>query len=352
MTRSKRLYLRDSNHHPGKAVYTGSIDVAQPVSMQVITYTADWVRVVDNPDDAILATPPPAGVIRLVVINGLHNTHMVTKISRLYGVSSMNIADIVHTYERSKWENHLGYVFIAINHLYRQNETVQRGMIRLIVTTSDVVIFDENATPCIQPILSRIYKNEGVIRSKPIGYAVTSILDGIIHGLYPVAVHYQTALDTLEDAMYLGTNQQQLIELKQLKKQAFDLRMMVVPIKDMVLHIGRVDTVITATSHSYTHDVGDSILAIYDYVDKLIENASDLLHVYLSLVSLKMNSIMHILTIISTIFIPLSFIVGVYGMNFEYMPELGWRWGYFGVWGIIIGAIAGMTYYFRRKQWL
>ena len=201
-------------------------------------------------------------------------------------------------------------------------------------------------------VRERIRTNQGKVRQLGADYLTYLLLDSLIDGYFPVVEHYEERIEELEDEIVLHPSGQTMQKLYELRRELLALRRLIWPLRNVLNVIIRDhDTVITDDIQIYFRDSYDHIIQLLEIIEAYRELASSLMDVYMSAMGNKMNEIMKFLTVIATIFNPLTFIAGVYGMNFENMPELKWPWGYFICWTVMLGVAGGLIYYFWCKGW-
>jgi magnesium transporter len=219
------------------------------------------------------------------------------------------------------------------------------------------VTFQEHAGDCLEPVRERIRKKSGRIRTAGSDYLAYAILDAVVDALFPVLEEYGEILENLENSIMLKPGSETVSSVHKIKRDLLLVRRIVWPMRETVSALFREDLVANET-HIYLRDCYDHVVQILDIVESYRDMASGLMEFYLSSVSNRMNEIMKVLTIIATIFIPLTFLAGIYGMNFDpevspwNMPELGWRYGYPAFWVVTIAVGIAMVIFFRKLGWL
>ena len=184
-------------------------------------------------------------------------------------------------------------------------------------------------------------------------YLVYALLDAIVDSYFLILERIGDRLEVLEEELIATPSTTTLPQIHQFKREMIFLRKSIWPLREMVGNVERSESpLIASTTGPYLRDVYDHTIQVIDTVESYRDIVTGMLDTYLSSISNRMNSVMQVLTIIATIFIPLTFVAGIYGMNFEYMPELKWKYGYFGVWGIMLVIFLAMLYFFRHKKWL
>ena len=288
-------------------------------------------------------------------IEGLHNTENIQKLGDCYGFHPLVLEDILNTDQRPKMEDFGEYVYVVLKMLHNgKNPQTVTEQISLILGSSFVISFQEGIEGDVfNAIRERIRTGKGRIRSMGADYLAYSLIDAIVDNYFVVIENMGERIEDLEDELIRNPVAETLKEIHTLKREMIFLRKAVWPLREVVSSMGRGESpLIKDSTRIYLRDVYDHTIQVIDAIETSRDMLSGMLDIYLSSMSHKMNEIMKFLTIIGTIFIPLTFIVGVYGMNFEHMPELKWRWGYFGLWAVMSGIAVFMLLYFKKKKWL
>jgi magnesium transporter len=293
-----------------------------------------------------------------VNVCGLGDGKVVEEVGRIFSFHPLALEDVLSVQQRPKVEEYGNYLFLVARTLSLSGG-LEDQQISLFVAKDFVVTFQERSTGCFEPVRERIRKGQERIIHRASDYLAYALLDAIIDGYFPVLEQYGDRLEALEDEVVSATNAETIVKIHQAKRDLLALRRALWPLREAVNSLLREDiSLFSEETHVYLRDCYDHCVQIMDVVETYRETISGLLDVYLSSLSNRMNGIMKVLTIIATIFMPLSFIVGVYGMNFNpakspwNMPELQWYWGYPYVLGLMFIVVVGMLIFFRRKGWL
>jgi magnesium transporter len=247
------------------------------------------------------------------------------------------------------------YIFVVLktfsyNH---QSDELEPEQISLILGPSFVVSFQEREGDVFNPIRERIRSNKGRIRRMGADYLAYSLLDSIVDHYFIVLEQVGEEVEFLEEELVTNPTPETLQTIHNLKREMLFLRKSVWPLREVIGALERGESsLIKESTGIYLRDVYDHTIQVIDTIETFRDMISGMLDIYLSSVSNRMNEVMKVLTIIATIFIPLTFIAGIYGMNFQYMPELEWRWGYPMVWVVMLAIGVLMLIYFRKKDWL
>jgi len=288
-------------------------------------------------------------------IDGIYQVDVIEKIGKHFGLHSLIQEDIVNTEQRPKLEDFGNYIFIVLKMLYydeKENEA-RTEQVSLILGENFVISFQERKGDIFVPIRKRIKNEKGRIRRVGADYLAYALLDTIVDHYFIVLEKLGDKIEGLEEKLVSESRPETLEEIHGLKKQMIFLRKSIWPLREVIHGLERGDSsLIKETLRIYLKDVYDHTVQVIDTVETFRDMLSGIHDTYLSSISNKMNEVMKVLTMIATIFIPLTFIVGIYGMNFKFMPELGWRWSYLIVWAIIVVIVVSMVIYFKKKKWL
>ena len=263
--------------------------------------------------------------------------------------------DIVHTGQRPKLEVYDRYVFIVLKMIYFQNGTdeIVDEQVSLILGPGYVISFQEKEGDVFDPIRTRLREAKGRIRGQGADYLAYSLLDSIVDNYFLILEKRGEEMEDLEDDILDESGPEIRHDIHQFKKEMIYLRKQVWPLREVISGMQRNESPLIATSTLiYLRDVYDHTIQVIDTIESFRDMITGMHDIYLSSISNRMNEIMKVLTMFAAIFIPLTFLAGIYGMNFEYMPELHWRWGYFGILGLMACVAASMIVYFKRKKWL
>ena len=325
---------------------------AQAPSLHVIAYGPGGCHEQDvtsaKEAAALLGTWP---VVWLDFI-GLGDEQALLSVGEAFGVHRLALEDVVHVPQRPKVDLYGRTLFIVCQMLSLAEE-LQTEQLSVFVTDGAVVTFQERPGDCLDPVRDRIRNGAGRVRNAGADYLAYALLDAVIDHQFPVLENFGERLEALEDEVLDRADADVISKVRAAKRELLTLRRIAWPQRDAINRLLHEDTpLIQPDTQPYLHDAYDHISRVIDTIETHRELASDLMSVHLTVVSNQMNAVMKTLTILAAIFIPLTFIAGLYGMNFENMPELKWPWAYPAVLAIMGIAGAGMLLYFRRKRWL
>jgi len=289
-------------------------------------------------------------------VEGVHEVEIVEKLGNCFGLHPLVLEDILNTDQRPKLEVYGDYIYIVLKMLYDGglNRPIEAEQVSLILGSNFVISFQEGKEGDVfDPVRERIRSGKGFIRKTGPDYLVYSLIDTIVDNYFLILERMGEKVELLEKELLAHPTTGTLQEIQKFKNGMTFVRRVVWPLREVVSGLGRKESpLIHETTEIYLRDVYDHIVQIMDTVEVYREMLSGMLDIYLSSVSNRLNSVMKVLTIIATIFMPLTFIAGIYGMNFKYMPELGWRWGYPAVWLVVVIIGISMLICFKKKKWL
>ncbi len=287
-------------------------------------------------------------------LDGLNNLEILEKLREKFGIHPLVLEDILTMDQRPKMEDYGGYIYFVLKMLNYNNtaDKVDIEQVSFILGNNFLVSFQEIEGDVFDVVRGRIRNGKGRIRKEGADYLAYALIDAVVDNYFLILEKLGEKIEALEEDLTINASSIVLKNIHLLKREMIYLRKSVWPLREAVGGLQRSESpLIKKTSCVYLRDVHDHTIQIMDTIETMRDMLAGILDIYLSIISNKMNEVMKVLTVIATIFIPLTFIVGVYGMNFKYMPELEWHAGYFMVWGLMITVGGLMFYYFKRKQW-
>jgi magnesium transporter len=337
---------------PGTLVHIGEKKVEQ-VKITIIDYNESQVRerVAEKIEECFAFKDTPT--VTWINIDGIHQVDVIEKIGNCYNLHPLILEDILNTGQRPKIEDFGEHLFLVLKMLYYHEESITAEQVSLILGANFVISFQEQEGDVFNNVRERIRNNKGRIRKLGADYLAYSLLDAIVDGYFVILEKIGEEIEDIEEELIKNPIPKTLQIIHNLKREMISLRKSVWPLREVVGVLERGESsLIKKTTGIYLRDVYDHTIQVIDTVETYRDMISGMLDIYLSSISNRMNEVMKILTIIATIFIPLTFIAGIYGMNFRFMPELGWRLGYPAILFVmmIIGIV--MLFYFWRKKWL
>ena len=293
--------------------------------------------------------------ITWINVDGLTDMSFIAKLDQLFGVHPLVLEDIVNTEQRPKMEDYGEYIYVVLKMLYIEGKTqdIISEQLSLVIGPNYVLSFQEKEGDYFDNIRDRIRKAKGRVRKMGADYLAYVLLDTIVDNYFLVLEKMEEDIARVEEKLMAAAGKTSSSEIHHLKRDLIFLRKQVSPVRELVNALQRADSkLIHKTTEIYLRDLHDHVISVVDAIESFRDILSGLHDIYLSSINLKMNEIMKVLTVISTIFIPLTFITGIYGMNFKFMPELEWRTGYFEVLAVMLVLALIMMLYFKRKKWL
>ncbi len=339
---------------PGTLVYTGERHEAEVV-VSVIEYDAESLVESTIEDIRDCFDSADADPITWVNIDGLHDVGMIEQVGEHFGVHRLALEDVVSTTQRPKVEEYETHFIVILRMLDFDAETssVSAEQVSLVVGKSWLFSFQERPGDVFDPVRERLRTKKGKIRSRGPDYLAYALIDAVVDHYFRILELIGDRIEELEDQVLVEATLESMHRIHHLRREMLIVRRAVWPLREALgqLYRGEVELVQEETE-VFLRDVYDHCVQLIDTVETLREVLSGAMDLYMTGVSNRMNEVMKVLTIIATIFIPLSFVAGVYGMNFEYMPELNVRWGYPALLAAMGTAAGAMVWYFRRKGWM
>ncbi|MDA0747378.1 MAG: magnesium/cobalt transporter CorA [bacterium] len=338
---------------PGTPVHIGKKQVDQ-VSITLIDYDENKIQQaeIESVNQCFPFTEKPT--VTWINIEGLHDVDTIKNLGDHFGLHPLVQEDIVHTDQRPKLEIYDGYLYIVLKMLHTGNEGITGEQISFILGSNFVLSFQEGSPgDAFSSVRERLLNSRGHIREMGADYLVYALIDAIVDNYFLVLEQYGEQIELLEEEALEEPTPQTLHTIHRVKREMIFLRKAIWPVRELVNRMERGDSeLIQNTTRLYLRDVYDHTIQVIEAIELFRDMLSSILDIYLSSISNRMNEVMKVLTIYATIFIPLTFIVGVYGMNFEYMPELKIWWAYPLLWLIMLGVAGSLLVFFRRKKWL
>ncbi len=339
---------------PGTLVYTGEQQV-EAVRITVIDYDEQHVqeKQVASTEECFPFRETPT--VTWINVDGLHDVSVIEKLGKAFDLHPLLLEDILSTGQRPKFEDYEKNLFIVVKMLSfsEDSQTVETEQVSLIIGPNFVLSFQETVGDVFDYVRDRIRNAKGRIRKLGADFLAYSLVDAIVDGYFVILEKLGEKIENLEGELVREADQKTLQKIHSLKREMITLRRSIWPLRELIGSLQRSESALVAKSTSlYLRDLYDHTVLIIDTIESFREMVSGMLDIYLSSLSNRTNAVMKVLTIITTLFIPLTFIAGIYGMNFEHMPELRWRYGYAVVWAVMIVVASIMLVYFRRKRWL
>ncbi|MGB2782709.1 MAG: magnesium/cobalt transporter CorA [Atribacterota bacterium] len=339
---------------PGTIVHIGNKRM-EKVKINIIDYNEEHFQEKEVKSAGECFPYKDKSTITWINIDGVHEIKVIEEIGKLFNLHSLILEDIVDTDQRPKIKDFRDYIFIILKMLYcdKKSNEMKVEQVSLILGKNYVISFQEREGDVFDFIRDRIRNNIGRIRKLGADYLVYSLMDAIVDNYFTIIEKLDEEIENLEDKVISQPNPANVQAIHELKRDLIFLRKSVLPLREVISILERGESpLVLESTNLYLRDVYGHTIQVMDTVESLRDIISGILDIYLSSINTRMNEIMKVLTIIATIFIPLTFITGIYGMNFQYMPEIKWFWSYPLILSVmlIIGIV--MVIFFKRKKWM
>jgi len=339
---------------PGTLVHDGDKKV-EKAKITIIDYDATQFqeKEVETIEECFPFRDTPT--VTWINIDGLHEVGIIEKIGKHFSIHPLILEDILHTGQRPKMEDFEDYIFLVVKMFYHdeRDSEIKMEQVSLLLGSNFVISFQERGGDIFNPIRERIRNHKGRIRRMKADYLGYALLDTIVDNYFIILEKIGEDIENMEEELVTRPTPETLQTIHNLKRELIVLRKSIWPLREVVNSLERGESpLINEATGVYLRDVYDHTIQVIDTIETFRDMVSGMLDIYLSSISNKMNEVMKLLTIIATIFIPLTFVAGLYGMNFEFMPELKWHWGYFAALLVMAAVAVSMVFFFRRKRWL
>ena len=356
MPNNKRIkrHSRKAGLPPGTLVHIGEKKTEQ-IRITLIDYNEEnfQERAVEKVEECFPFKEMPT--VTWINVDGLHHVETVEKLGERFELHPLILEDILNTGQRPKCEDYEKCLFMVLKMLtYNDGDnSVRSEQVSLVLGQNFVISFQEEVGDVFEQIRDRIRNAKGKIRKMSADYLAYALMDAIVDNYFLILEKMGEQIESMEEELIAKPSDETVRMIHSLKRELIFLRKSVWPLRELISSLQKTESsLISDSTGPYLRDVYDHTIQVIDTVESFRDMVSGMLDIYLSSISNRMNAVMKVLTIIATIFIPLTFIAGVYGMNFKFMPELGWKWGYFIVLIIMAAVAAVMLIYFKRKKWL
>lgn len=339
---------------PGSLVHIGKERIRK-ARISILDYDAQGYREIEDASFDECVLHGKADTVTWINISGIHEAEALEKLGACFDLHPLVMEDIMNTAQRPKIEDYETYLYIVMKMVYEdeKRDEIVEEQVSIILGDTYVISFQENGKDVFDPIRERIKNNRGIIRKSGADFLAYAFVDSVVDGYFEVIERFEDMIEFLEDKVVTDPSPENLRVIHDTKMETIMLRKSIWPLRELIGFLERGESpLIKKTSIIYLRDVYDHSIRLIDSVETIRDMLSGMLDIYLTNVSNRMNEIMKVLTIITTIFIPLSFIAGVYGMNFHYMPEISKPWGYPAVLGVMLTIFLLMIFYFKRKRWM
>jgi magnesium transporter len=338
---------------PGTLVHIGH-EYGKATRISLIDYNQNQFqeKLIENIEDIFPFRDSRS--VTWINIDGLHDTATIEKIGNHFGLHPLIQEDIVNTEQRPKMEDFSSYIFIVLRMLNydEKRQEIKNEQVSLVLGSNFVLSFQEDVGDVWDSLRERIRKNKGHVRKEGADYLAYSLMDAIVDNYFIILEKSGENIEGIEEKLIAAPTKETLPAIYHLKREMLVLRKAVWPLRDVVNTLGHDENaLIKGSTRIYLRDIYDHAIQVIDTIENYRDMISTLVDIYLSSVSNHLNEIMKVLTILSSIFIPLTFIVGIYGMNFAHMPELKLTWAYPALLVLMAFVALSMVAYFKRKKW-
>ena len=354
-SKKKKKSYKTVNRAPGTLLYRGK-KKSTITALDVINYNKESYNKIETQNVEEAFHYKGNDQITWINVNGLNNTSEIEKLGLHYGLHPLTLEDISNTTHRPKIDEFDDYLFIILKMLHFKNEDeLLYEQVSLVLGKDYVLTFQEADGDVFNELRERISSGKGRVRTLGSDYLMYSILDAVVDNYLTVIEAFGDKIEDIEDKVFEGNSDdnQTPTTIQSLKREVLKIRRSVYPLREVISHLDKLEhPIIDIKTHNFLRDLYDHIVQVNESIELYREMVWSLLDMYMTIISNKMNEVMKMLTIIATIFIPLTFIAGIYGMNFDNMPELHYKYSYFILLGVMLIIFIIMIIYFRKKKWL
>lgn len=295
-----------------------------------------------------------ASPVTWINVEGLHQVDVIEKIGLFYSLDPLSQEDVLTTMQRPKAEDNGDYILIIVKMLFLEQDShrVRTEQVSIILGNGYVVSFQESREDVFGAVRKRLKGGKGRIRKMGADYLAYALLDTLVDNYFVLLERFGERIEALEDELEEKPDRKTLQAIHELRRENIFLRKSIWPLRELVSALDRSESeLLSGELDRYLRDLYDHTIQIIEIVETNQDLITGMLDLYLSSVSNRMNEVMKVLTMFASIFIPLTFIAGIYGMNFKFMPELTWRWSYPLVWLFMVSGALGMLFFFKRRGW-
>lgn len=347
-------YKKHIGQVPGALVYTGKKS-DKDFQVECFDYTREAIEesVILNIEDAINYKETDS--VTWINVDGLKHIDQIENIGKQYDLHPLVLEDIVNTTQRPKIDEYENYLFVVLKMLYYdKNENIVIEQVSFVLGKNYVITFQESEGDVFDTIRERLRLANGRIRGLKSDYLMYTLIDAVVDNYFSIIETLGNKIEDLETELFADSPRDNInIEVQQLKREILKVRRAIFPLREIINRIKKAEyPLIYKRTITYYRDIYDHLIQVSENIDIYREMIWSLMDMYMTTISNKMNEVMKFLTIMSTIFIPLTFLAGIYGMNFEHIPELKYQNGYFIILGVMLLLFIGLLFYFKRKKWI
>jgi len=340
---------------PGSLVHIGEVHHSKS-KISIVQYNAGNLVQYEDVLFSELSKFKNTDLITWINVDGLSDTRVTASIGNEFNIHPLVLEDILSTQQRPKLEEYEDYLYLVLKGISVKSDEgfrLQYDQISILLLEKYVITFKEKADDTFKSIYHRMENPHGRMQKSESDYLAYALLDAIVDEYFVVGDSFDEIIESLEDSLLLNPAEEMLHTIQKIRRELISMKRRVSPLRELLSTIQRSDNaLLTIETLRYYADIHDHVLRVTDSLESYRERIAVMQDIYLSSISNKMNETMKVLTIYASIFIPLTFIAGVYGMNFDYMPELKWHWAYLALWGVFFTTCIVQLIYFKKKKWL
>ena len=338
---------------PGTVVYSGEEQTAK-VKITLIEFNEKEFIEKEFTDFDECLLHVKSDMVKWINVDGIHDTELIQKVGEKFNIHPLTLEDVANTDQRPKFEEYENYLVSIMKMLSYDSETHSEQLSIILLDNNTVLSFQEvHGGDAFDIIRTRLRTGKGRVRKMGADYLAYCLIDAVVDLYFLILEKIGDRIETLEEDLINNPNKETMMTIHAMKREMIFLRKAVWPMRELINNFERCESkFIKKATRLFLRDLYDHTIRVIDTVETFRDLLSGMMDIYLSSVSNRMNEVMKVLTIISTIFIPVTFIAGVYGMNFKYLPELDSPYGYYICWAVMLAIMITMVFYFKRKKWL
>lgn len=352
MTRHRKLHVSKTTEAEAPSPAASLLQPSNGVILELIQFNEKEYKMESKLPIETLLTQLREDSINWINVDGLTDRNILNKLGEHFNLHSLLLEDVCSEHQ-PKVEEYDDYLFFTLKMLYQiKDGVIDYEQISFVLGKNFLLSFQEKEGDLFGTLRDRMRLDQGRGRKKGADYLMYRLVDIIVDNYYNVldAVGYQ--VEQIEDAIDHGSDNFEFQKIQKIKKELIYLRKALYPLRDALSKLIKEEyQLIDPANTRYFSDVYDHVVHLIDSMDTYKDLTSSLMDIHINYMNTRMNEVMKVLAVISTIFMPLTFIVGVYGMNFDFMPELRWKFGYLEVWGLMLVIAVGMVMFFKHKKW-
>ncbi len=339
---------------PGTVVYSGDAQQSEKVVISLIEFNEKEFIEKEFTDFDECLTHVKADMIKWINVDGIHNTELIQKIGEKFNIHSLTLEDVANTDQRPKFEDYENYLVSIMKMLSHESEIKSEQLTIILLDNNTVLSFQEvHGGDAFDIIRTRIRSGKGRVRKMGADYLAYCLIDAVVDLYFVILEKIGDRIEILEEDLISNPSKETMMTIHAMKREMIFLRKAVWPMRELINNFERCESkLIKKATRLFLRDLYDHTIRVIDTVETFRDLLSGMMDIYLSSVSNRMNEVMKVLTIISTIFVPVTFIAGVYGMNFKYFPELDSPYGYWICWAVMLSIMISFLIYFKKKKWL